>query len=326
MSIEDALPHLPGSSLPRCAVAEIADTDENLAYFAYLALVGPALWAQVVATAHRAKPGSCGCDPLRPPVGGHSGAEPLCPRCTNLWTDRLLKGFTATRAALADGPPLTRDDLPVREWQRLVEHLGATAAEFEDAAEYGRTLRELTLRARRGAREAAPGSAADPAPPAPGWVRDAYFQLVDFVANPSRTVADIRRESAAERDLHTRPELAIGKQDWAAPLRADPVDRDILIHFLLGLRDEVSEPYSMPKMELAFGLTAAQAAERLARQLRLLHEVRPDFYHRNVEAPLALRRAVGEPVTPPEQDVVFDAADAALALGALRAALGVAAS
>lgn len=287
------------------SVADLASPDPVLGLHAFIELTGPALWHNVVRGVRQAKPGSCSCDPLASPRSGglpHPDAT-ACVQCTSEWTRRLTRSYDAFRRALTDGPPTAPGPagqrVPVREWVELIEFVASPDADLVDIAEVSGLLLELTRSQGRDGAQPRPGPPERGAPPVPDaatprWVVAAHWQLVRYFANPSRVVADVRRASATERDMDTRPELAIANRDWSAPLRADPVSRDILIHFILGIRDEVSDPYALPDMETRFGLTPGEVSARLAAQLRLLREIRPEFFWRNVGLPLAQREGVGE--------------------------------
>ncbi|WP_250292639.1 hypothetical protein [Frankia sp. CiP1_Cm_nod1] len=262
-------------------LADIADEDDNNAFAAFRELVGPALWAVIVRDVHRAKPGTCACRPDRPPMfdAAHPIPGPLCQRCMDQWTPRLMDGFGRIRAALmGDVPTIAGGSNAGQEVRELIvvrDHLVTPEAEWQEAAVHGAML----------CHPAFPGGIS---PEPPGWLRAVWAQLVHF-PTAGRIVPTVRRESAAERGLPTRPEVAISTAEWAAPLRADPVGQNILIHFLLGLRDEITDPFSLPKMQLRFGLSERETDERLRRSLALLRRCNPDFYARAVAGPLAGR-------------------------------------
>ncbi len=285
-------------------IADIASANDEIAFLAFSEFVGPPLWARVVRGVHRAKPGTCACCPERPPLFDVTDVptEPLCHRCMKLWTDHLMSGFRVLRQALAGQVPTVSPrshnaGQEIREWRVICDHILAPDAELEDASAVGAILRDFVPR------EASPAGL--------GWLRAAWAQLIHY-PTAGRIVPTVRRESADERGLPTRPETAIGKAVWAAPLRVDPVSRDILIEFLLGIRDEITDPYSLPSMELKFGLTAVEVAERLQRSLALLRQHNRDFYERAVAVPLA-RTAPDEIFgghMPSPEDICVAAADA----------------
>ncbi|KLL10784.1 hypothetical protein [Protofrankia coriariae] len=262
-------------------LADIADENAEVAFMAFRELVGPALWAVIVRDVHRAKPGTCACRPDRPPMfdAAHSIPGPLCPRCTDLWTPRFMDGFDRIRAALVGNVPTiaggSNAGQEVRELIVVRDHLVTPEAEWQEAAVYGAMLCD-------------PAFPRGISPEPPGWLRAVWAQFVHF-PTAGRIVPTVRRESAAERGLPTRPEVAISTAEWAAPLRADPIGQNIVIHFLLGLRDGVTDPFSLPKMQLRFGLTEQEVDERLRRSLALLRRHNPDFYTRAVALPLAER-------------------------------------
>ncbi len=267
-------------------IADIAHENDEVAFTAYTELVGPALWMRIVRGVHRAKPGTCACRPERPPMFDIADEilGPLCGRCTDLWTDRLMSGYQVVREALAGQVPTITGGpnagQEIREWIVIRDHFASAEAERQDVPVFGAVLRDFAPRERT--------------PPHLDWLRAVWAQLVHYPTS-KRIIPTVRRESAAERGLPTRPEVAICSAEWAAPLRVDPADRDILIEFLLGVRDEITDPFSLPDMQLKFGLTAGEVDERLQRSLALLRRYNRDFYERAVAVPLAGSHGATDP-------------------------------
>ncbi|WP_322752131.1 hypothetical protein [Frankia sp. Cas3] len=297
-------------------IADIASENDDIAFSAFVEFVGPALWTRVVSGVRRAKPGTCACRPERPPLFNVTDTltESLCERCMNLWTDRLMNGFRVLRQALAGSVPTigagSNAGEEIHEWRIVRDHIVAPEAELEDVSVFGVLLRDFTPR--------------DETPAELDWLRKAWAQLVNYPTS-GRIVPTVRRESADERGLPTRPEVAISTAAWAAPLRVDPVDRDILIVFLLGIRDEITDPFSLPSMELKFGLTAREVSERLEGSLALLRRCNRDFYERAVAVPLAETApdGIAGGHAPSPEDICAAAAETSVPRNAILAELEV---
>ncbi len=298
-------------------IADIASENDDIAFLAFAEFVGPALWTRVVHGVRRAKPGTCACRPERPPLFNVTDTltGPLCDRCVPLWTGLLSDGFEVLREALVGRIPTVsarsrNGGEEIREWRIIRDHIVAPEADLQDASVFGVLLRDFEPR--------------EETPAELDWLRKAWAQLVNYPTS-GRIVPTVRRESADERGLPTRPEVAIRKAAWAAPLRVDPVARDILIEFLLGIRDEITDPFSLPSMELRFGLTAAEVSERLQRSLATLRQCNRDFYERAVAVPRAqtVSDAIAGGHAPSPEDICVAAADTSVPRNAILAELEV---
>ncbi|WP_422768905.1 hypothetical protein ACN28C_19100 [Plantactinospora sp. WMMC1484] len=119
------------------------------------------------------------------------------------------------------------------------------------------------------------------------WLRAIYWQFVH--QDQRRAIAELRRRSATARGMHARPERDLTTARWAAPLAEDPIGLDLLISFVIGLRDQVSDPWRIPHAAATHGLSNQQVRLRLTAALSRLRRINPSFYDANVAAPLHRR-------------------------------------
>ncbi|MFY1651129.1 hypothetical protein ACN27J_09560 [Solwaraspora sp. WMMB762] len=119
------------------------------------------------------------------------------------------------------------------------------------------------------------------------WLRAVYWQFVH--QDQRQAIAELRRRSATARGMHARPERDLTTARWAAPLAADPVGLDLLISFVIGLRDQVADSWRIPHATAKHGLTDQQVRLRLTAAVDLLRRINPSFYEANVAAALHRR-------------------------------------
>ena len=116
-----------------------------------------------------------------------------------------------------------------------------------------------------------------------------------LIARPPRQVsADARRSRAAREGRAARPDRDLRDARWAAPLHDDPVGLEILISFVIGLRDRAADPWTIPP-EHAGGLQQREVDRRLGAMLVRLQALRPDWHNANILEPLAQRGTVRVP-------------------------------
>lgn len=116
-----------------------------------------------------------------------------------------------------------------------------------------------------------------------------------LIARPAGQVsADARRFAAARRGRAARPDRDLKEARWARPLRDDPAGLEILISFVIGVRDSAASPWDIPAGHSG-GLARPEVRARLEAMLRQLRDLRPDWYDANVVAPLAQRGVIPVP-------------------------------
>lgn len=237
------------------SIAHLADPSDAIAYVAFHVLVEPALRDVACGPLSRARHSGRVC--------WGPGAGDLCADCTESIHDLLLDGFTRLRVALVGPLPLTASGEPVRELAVLCDHIISVQARWDDARQAGELLRGR------------------PAEDEPAWVRAARAQLVHYPVRHLEALT--RRNDATRRGAAARPDRDLRTAGWAAPLREDPAEQDLLVFAVFRARRGPGELGPVPTdLCERHGLDQAEARRRLHEALARLRRVSPAFFAANV--------------------------------------------
>ncbi|MFY1699137.1 hypothetical protein [Solwaraspora sp. WMMA2101] len=206
----------------------------------------------------------------------------LCANCADVRDEHIRRQFdrlrrNATNHGTASGSARTGVGGPSRieEINQVVSFLYGPQASTVDPDAAGADLLRYAHHPDRANADIAP------------WLRAIYWQFVH--QDQRQAIAELRRRSATARGMHARPERDLTTARWAAPLAADPVGLDLLISFVIGLRDQVADPWRIPHAAAKHGLTDQQVRLRLTAAVDQLRRINPSFYEANVAAALHRR-------------------------------------
>lgn len=236
-------------------VAHLADSDDAIAFAAFHTLILPAMRNAARGPLRRARHAGRACH-------GPAGTD-WCADCEATVDDLLLESFTRLRTALTGPVPKTRSGEPVRELAALRAHLTDPQARTQDTRAFAATL----------CRPACDEE--------PKWLRAARAQLVHY---PLRHLeARIRRADAVRRGAAARPDRDLREAAWAAPLRTDPTDLDLLLLAVFRLRRGAADPFEVPAdLRERHGLDGVEAARRMSTALARLRAANLGFFAANI--------------------------------------------
>lgn len=239
-------------------VAHLADSDDAIAFAAFHTLIAPALRDAARGPLRRARHAGRACH--------GTASTDWCADCEADIDDLLLDIFTRLRTTLLGPTPSTRSGETVRELALVREHLTNSLAGDQDAAAFSRQLR-------------GPGEDAEPR-----WLRAVRAQLIHYPLNhlEERT----RRADAVRRGAAARPDRDLRTAAWAAPLREDPVELDLLLLAVFRARRGGTDLYDVPAdVRDRHGLSRAATSRRMTAALAKLKMVNPGFFAANVADP-----------------------------------------
>ncbi|MDT3440473.1 hypothetical protein [Pseudofrankia sp. BMG5.37] len=260
-------------------VFDILDADGDLAAFALVRFLEPALRVRVRRVARTSVPWLCSCH-----------GSTLCDTCGGLINKFLCVAQAKLRVCAAGGLPTTRAGVPLNELAVIASGMTEPAATARlGADEAGRELFAYTARRTRPVGGPAPrGQGQGPAPAAhtdEAWLRACWAQLV---LHPTRKLdVDIVREDAVRRGMPAKPMDALDASPARGPLAAEPLADAAVRELIIGLHAQVVDPFQLPATEKKFGVAVVQARAALDRGRALLRAHDPNLYETLVAGPVA---------------------------------------